>query len=72
VCEPDSSGKCGWVIPQCLPGGAIDGGAGCPTPHPEGCNSITECPCADGTTQVGGCPNGFTCPEACCGHGGSK
>jgi hypothetical protein len=46
-----------------------DGGA-CPTPHPMTCGTILECPCMDGTTQIGGCSNGFTCPEACCGHGG--
>jgi hypothetical protein len=46
-------------------------GAACPTPHPMACGTILECPCMDGTTQVGGCSNGFTCPEACCGHGGS-
>jgi hypothetical protein len=44
----------------------------CPTPVPQGCGAILECPCSDGTTQEGGCANGFTCPEACCGHGGSE
>ena len=44
----------------------------CPTPMPEACGAIIECPCNDGTTQEGGCANGFTCPEACCGHGGSE
>jgi len=46
-------------------------GAACPQPHPMTCGTIIECHCVDGTMQTGGCPNGFTCPEACCGHGGS-
>jgi hypothetical protein len=77
VCEPTGTNdQCGWVIPPC-PVSPQDGGASadageCPTPKPENCNSVTECPCTDGTTQVGGCPNGFTCPQACCGHGGAK
>jgi hypothetical protein len=41
----------------------------CPQPHPEPCNAILVCPCSDGTKQAGGCANGFTCEEACCGHG---
>jgi hypothetical protein len=66
VCEPDAQSNCGWVIPPCL----ADGGA-CPQPHPENCQAIIDCKCLDGTAQIGGCVNGFTCPEACCGHGGS-
>lgn len=68
------------VDPQGAGGqGATTTGAGatstvvdCPTAMPQACDSETTCPCADGTTQIGGCPNGFTCPEACCGHGGSE
>jgi hypothetical protein len=72
VCEPDAQNNCGWVIPTCvLDGGVTDGGSACPQPKPENCNSILECKCLDGTMQIGGCPNGFTCPDACCGHGGS-
>ncbi len=52
---------------------AIQGcsGGACPEPHPQLCGAITECPCNDGTTQEGGCVNGFTCEEACCAHDGS-
>jgi hypothetical protein len=46
-------------------------GAACPQPHPMSCGTVLECPCVDGTRQIAGCPNGFTCPQACCGHGGS-
>jgi hypothetical protein len=76
LCEPDAQNNCGWVIPPCVPGGILDGGvdvdgSACPQPHPQPCNAIIGCKCLDGTEQEGGCLNGFTCPEACCGHGGS-
>ena len=51
-------------------GAGGEGGAGCPEPHPQPCGAIEACPCTDGTTQVGGCANGFDCEQACCGHGG--
>jgi hypothetical protein len=71
VCQSTGQNQCGWVFPPCVPLPADDAGT-CTTPQPQNCNSITECACLDGTTQVGGCPNGFTCAEACCGHGGAK
>ncbi len=46
VCETDANGTCGWIIPQCPPGGGADAGGGtggsgaCPTPHPQPCNAI--------------------------------
>ena len=44
----------------------------CVPPHPEPCGAIILCSCADGTQQTGGCSNGFSCPEACCMHGGAN
>ena len=51
-------------------GGFGAGVSQCPAPHPEPCGAAQSCACVDGTAQLGGCPTGFTCPEACCGHGG--
>jgi hypothetical protein len=63
--------------PTVTVGSSTTGGTGgavttCPTPHPEPCSSVSMCPCNDGTTQIGGCPNGFDCAQACCGHDGSR
>ncbi len=35
---------------------------------PQGCDSLVECPCLDGSTQAAGC--GGNCESACCTHGG--
>jgi hypothetical protein len=68
---------CGGNVVVDAPGTASGAGGaggsvatGCPTPNPQPCNAVEECPCNDGTSQQAGCSNGFTCDQACCGHGG--
>jgi len=85
--DTEPSGDSGGSDGSALDSGSIEGGAsdaggdsgtsadasdgGCPQPHPMSCGTVLECSCVDGTRQIAGCPNGFTCPQACCGHGGS-
>jgi hypothetical protein len=62
TCETTATGNCGWVFPECVPP-AQDAGI---------CQWETNCPCADGTTQIASCSGPGNCTDACAAHGGSK